>query len=118
MIALQVKTIDGRTVWRRRHYRVKRAAKPGTFRFSVSALACPGPRKGRLCMHGAPCPHAADSPRARRCPSSSPTAQFGSVSCPARFSPHSPHCFWQVLDNGVTSNEFWRILDCDEGLEW
>lgn len=53
----QVKTIDGRTVWRRRHYRVKRAAKPGTFRFSV-------------------------------------------------------------LDNGVTSNEFWRILDCDEGLEW
>lgn len=24
----------------------------------------------------------------------------------------------QVLDNGVTSNEFWRILDCEEGLEW
>ncbi|KAL4444678.1 hypothetical protein ABPG77_002495 [Micractinium sp. CCAP 211/92] len=53
----QVKTLDGRTVWRRRHYRVKRAAKPGTFRFSV-------------------------------------------------------------LDNGVTSNEFWRILDCAEDLEW
>ncbi|KAL4427643.1 hypothetical protein ABPG75_001732 [Micractinium tetrahymenae] len=53
----QVKTIDGRTVWRRRHYRVKRATQPGTFRFSV-------------------------------------------------------------LDNGVTSSEFWRILDCDEGLDW
>lgn len=24
----------------------------------------------------------------------------------------------QVLDNGVTSNEYWRILDCDESLEW
>lgn len=28
-----------------------------------------------------------------------------------------PHCL-QVLDNGVTSNEFWRILDCEEGLDW
>ena len=53
----QVKTIDGRTVWRRRHYRVKRDRLPGTFRFSV-------------------------------------------------------------LDNGVTSSEFWRILDCDERLDW
>lgn len=24
----------------------------------------------------------------------------------------------QVLDNGVTSSEFWRILDCAEDLEW
>jgi hypothetical protein len=32
----QVKTLDGRSVWRRRHYRVKRGAKPGTFNFSVS----------------------------------------------------------------------------------
>lgn len=23
-----------------------------------------------------------------------------------------------VLDNGVTSNEFWRVLDCDDNLEW
>lgn len=23
-----------------------------------------------------------------------------------------------VLDNGVTSNEFWRVLDCDENLNW
>jgi hypothetical protein len=23
-----------------------------------------------------------------------------------------------VLDNGVTSSEFWRILDCEEGLDW
>ncbi|KAI7835779.1 hypothetical protein COHA_010322 [Chlorella ohadii] len=53
----QVKTIDGRTVWRRRHYRVKRDRVPGTLRFSV-------------------------------------------------------------LDNGVTSSEFWRILDCDERLDW
>ena len=32
---LQVKTLDGRTVWRRRHYRVKRGKVPGTFFFSV-----------------------------------------------------------------------------------
>ncbi|KAL4855815.1 hypothetical protein ACK3TF_003588 [Chlorella vulgaris] len=25
---------------------------------------------------------------------------------------------FKVLDNGVTSNEFWRILDCEEGLDW
>lgn len=36
----QVKTVDGRTVWRRRHYRVKRDQKPGTFRFSVRPGAC------------------------------------------------------------------------------
>ena len=34
-LALQVKTLDGRTVWRRRHYRVKRGKVPGTFYFSV-----------------------------------------------------------------------------------
>lgn len=31
----QVRTLDGRRVWRRRHYRVRRAEAPGTFRFSV-----------------------------------------------------------------------------------
>jgi len=31
----QVETMDGRTLWRRRHYRVRRAAEPGTFHFSV-----------------------------------------------------------------------------------
>ncbi|GFR46611.1 hypothetical protein Agub_g8215 [Astrephomene gubernaculifera] len=46
-------TLDGRQVWRRRVYRVRRGKAPGTFHLSV-------------------------------------------------------------LDNGVTSNEFWRILDCDE----
>lgn len=44
-------------VWRRRHYRVKTAAKPGTFRFSV-------------------------------------------------------------LDNGVVSNEYWRIVDVADDLSW
>ncbi|PSC68636.1 violaxanthin de-epoxidase-related [Micractinium conductrix] len=53
----QVETLNGRRVWRRRHYRVKRGQVPGTFRFSV-------------------------------------------------------------LDNGVTSNEYWRILDCAEDLGW
>lgn len=48
-----VKTLDGREVWRERHYRVRRAKTPGTFNLSV-------------------------------------------------------------LDNGVTSKEFWRILDCDD----
>ncbi|GFH24830.1 Violaxanthin de-epoxidase [Haematococcus lacustris] len=24
----------------------------------------------------------------------------------------------RVLDNGVTSNEYWRILDCDEDFGW
>lgn len=38
----QVKTIDGRTVWRRRHYRVKRDRLPGTFRFSVGGLGSGG----------------------------------------------------------------------------
>lgn len=49
----RVRTFDGREVWRTRHYRVRRAATPGTFYLSV-------------------------------------------------------------LDNGVTSKEFWRVLDCDE----
>ena len=31
----KVETIDGEIVWRHRHYRVKRAKKPGTFIFSV-----------------------------------------------------------------------------------
>lgn len=26
--------------------------------------------------------------------------------------------YFSVLDNGVTSNEYWRILDCAEDLEW
>ena len=26
--------------------------------------------------------------------------------------------FYSVLDNGVTSSEFWRILDVDEDLKW
>lgn len=43
--------------WRRRHYRVKHAGKPGTFRFSV-------------------------------------------------------------LDNGVVSNEYWRIVDVSDDLSW
>lgn len=53
----QVKTLDGREVWRRRHYRMRRGPNPGSFYLSV-------------------------------------------------------------LDNGVTSSEFWRILDCAEDLEW
>ena len=53
----RVTTYDGRVVWRRRHYRVKRAAEPGTFWFSV-------------------------------------------------------------LDNGVTSNEYWTILDCADDFSW
>lgn len=31
----KVQTLDGRVVWRRRHYRVRRAEEPGTFYFSV-----------------------------------------------------------------------------------
>ncbi|KAG2484866.1 hypothetical protein HYH03_016352 [Edaphochlamys debaryana] len=50
-------TLDGREVWRRRVYRVRRGKVPGTFHLSV-------------------------------------------------------------LDNGVTSNEFWRLVDCDEDLAW
>ncbi|KAF8063768.1 hypothetical protein HT031_003625 [Scenedesmus sp. PABB004] len=50
-------TLDGRQVWRRRRYRVRRGSVPGTFNYSV-------------------------------------------------------------LDNGVTSNEFWRILDCAEDLSF
>ncbi|GLC46027.1 Vitamin D3 receptor [Pleodorina starrii] len=50
-------TLDGREVWRRRVYRVRRGKLPGTFHLSV-------------------------------------------------------------LDNGVTSNEFWRVLDCEEDLQY
>lgn len=53
----KVITLDGREVWRRRHYRVRPASKPGSF-------------------------------------------------------------FFSVLDNGVTSNEYWRIVDVDEDLKW
>lgn len=53
----KVTTLDGNSVWRRRHYRVKRGEAPGTF-------------------------------------------------------------FFTVLDNGVTSNEFWRIADVAEDLSW
>lgn len=53
----KVETIEGVEVWRRRHYRVRRAKNPGQFRFTV-------------------------------------------------------------LDNGVLSDEYWRILDADDGLEW
>ena len=53
----KVITLDGQAVWRRRHYRVRRAKDPGAFYFSV-------------------------------------------------------------LDNGVTSNEFWRIVDADDELNW
>ncbi|GBG71423.1 hypothetical protein CBR_g8843 [Chara braunii] len=53
----QVRTLDQHVVWRRRHYRVRRAQVPGTFHFSV-------------------------------------------------------------LDNGVISLEYWRIVDVAEDLSW
>jgi hypothetical protein len=53
----KVVTLAGEEVWRRRHYRVRKAQLPGQFYFSV-------------------------------------------------------------LDNGVMSNEFWRILDCADDLSW
>lgn len=53
----QVQTLDGKLVWRRRHYRVKRDVVPGTFYFTV-------------------------------------------------------------LDNGVISKEFWRIVDVKDDLSW
>lgn len=53
----QVQTLDGQVIWRRRRYRVKRGAIPGTFIFSV-------------------------------------------------------------LDNGVVSKEFWRIVDVTDDLSW
>ena len=53
----RVETIDGRDVWCKRHYRVRRGTVPGTFRFSV-------------------------------------------------------------LDNGVTSDEFWTVLGAADDLGW
>lgn len=53
----QVITLDGKVVWRRRHYRVRRAEEPGTFHFSV-------------------------------------------------------------LDNGVISKEYWRIVHVNEDFSW
>lgn len=50
-------TLDGQEVWRRRRYRVRRGATPGTF-------------------------------------------------------------YYSVLDNGVTSNEYWRIMDCADDLTY
>lgn len=52
-----MKTLDGKTVFRRRHYRVRRAQQPGTF-------------------------------------------------------------FFSVLDNGVISKEYWRIVHAEEDLSW
>lgn len=53
----KVVKLNGEDIWRRRHYRVKRAKIPGQF-------------------------------------------------------------FFHVIDNGVASNEFWRILDCDDNMNW
>ena len=53
----RVETIDGRNVWAKRHYKVRKQKVPGTFRFSV-------------------------------------------------------------LDNGVTSDEFWTIVGCADDLSW
>lgn len=53
----RVETLDGKKVWRRRHYRVRRGELPGTFHFSV-------------------------------------------------------------LDNGVVSKEFWKVVDCAEDMSW
>eukprot|EP00595_Chromulina_sp_UTEXLB2642_P001763 CAMPEP_0196768254 /NCGR_PEP_ID=MMETSP1095-20130614/42522_1 /TAXON_ID=96789 ORGANISM="Chromulina nebulosa, Strain UTEXLB2642" /NCGR_SAMPLE_ID=MMETSP1095 /ASSEMBLY_ACC=CAM_ASM_000446 /LENGTH=223 /DNA_ID=CAMNT_0042137563 /DNA_START=175 /DNA_END=846 /DNA_ORIENTATION=+ len=53
----KVTTLNGEDVWRRRHYRIRRAKTPGSYYFSV-------------------------------------------------------------IDNGVASNEYWRILDCDDNLQW
>ncbi|KAL7537514.1 hypothetical protein ACHAXR_009801 [Thalassiosira sp. AJA248-18] len=55
--AFRVETIDGRSVWCKRHYRVRNCEVPGTFRFSV-------------------------------------------------------------LDNGVTSDEFWTIVGAADDLSW
>lgn len=33
--SMQVQTLEGKSVWRRRHYQVGRAKEPGTFHFSV-----------------------------------------------------------------------------------
>eukprot|EP00250_Pteridium_aquilinum_P012828 c20969_g1_i2 orf=326-1624(-) len=53
----RVNTLDGRLVWRRRHYRVRKGTTPGAF-------------------------------------------------------------FFSVLDNGVVSNEYWRIVDVTDDLSW
>lgn len=151
----QVKTIDGRTVWRRRHYRVKRDRVPGTFRFSVGGLGS----GGLLCCASWPgvpagpvalcqlsllgqlgllrCANWARCASWARCalpshvgllwgaswtPLQAPQGTFLSL----RFQSALMHCCLpppalppaQVLDNGVTSSEFWRILDCAEDLEW
>lgn len=53
----RVETIDGRSVWCKRHYKVRHGKVPGTFHFSV-------------------------------------------------------------LDNGVTSNEFWTVAGCADDLSW
>lgn len=130
----QVKTIDGRTVWRRRHYRVKRDRVPGTFRFSVGSarFVSLGSAASWLLWPRMPV-------RARHVPVlvepivvlkpstvCKPSAEGGvPLSGPACLIRHLWHCLCrpapalpQVLDNGVTSSEFWRILDCDEGLDW
>ena len=35
---MQVQTLDGRTVWRKRHYRVRRAKQPGLIPIDASVL--------------------------------------------------------------------------------
>lgn len=128
----QVKTIDGRTVWRRRHYRVKRDRVPGTFRFSVgsSRFVSLGSAASWLLWPRMRARHdpVLVEPIVVLKPSTvcKPSAERGVlVSGPASLIHRLWHCLWlclcahpQVLDNGVTSSEFWRILDCDEGLDW
>lgn len=50
----KVKTVDGREEWRQRHYRVRRAQRPGTFTFSVldnGAISRCAAKVGRSAMH-------------------------------------------------------------------
>jgi len=75
-----------------------------------SATACPAPSASRcVCNQGLPL-HVRGY-AAGKCPSTWFATCYLQQPASNLFCP-------QVLDNGVTSSEFWRILDCDEGLDW
>ena len=52
----KVVTLDGREVWRRRHYRVKRADRVGTFYFSVLDNGVTSKCAYTTPMHASACP--------------------------------------------------------------
>lgn len=92
----QVIKLDGEPVWRKRHYAVRRGKRPGTFVFRCAKWNACDSRWAHLRIGGAGY-------------GQRPDLLMLSLCC----------CFpASVLDNGVTSLEYWRIVDVADDMSW